>query len=142
MKKIQIKRLSEAAQKNEEQPKKVSETLKITVAGLKALIQEEIDRMDNDLDTDNDGSISADELEAELQDIKDDIEMEEFEVMITPESGRGPSKRVFVTINVAGHETPRESKEAAKAEAESKHPGMAARFAEFEKVGGLDANME
>ena len=97
---------------------------------------------DNDLDTDNDGQISVGELEAEIEDIKDDVEMESFEVMIVkPRGKRVETRRVHVDVNVAGHETPRQSKEAAKKVAAEKYPGYSASFAEFDKVGGLDANL-
>ena len=98
--------------------------------------------MDNDLDTDNDGQISVGELEAEIEDIKDDVEMESFEVLLVkPRGKRVEKRRVHVDVNVAGHETPRESKEAAKKVAAEKYPGYSASFAEFDKVGGLDANI-
>jgi hypothetical protein len=53
--------------------------MKITSGRLQQIIREELTRVlseqaDNDLDTDNDGEISADELEAELEDIKDDLD--------------------------------------------------------------------
>ena len=53
--------------------------MKITSGRLQQIIREELTRVlseqaDNDLDTDNDGKISADELEAELEDIKDDLD--------------------------------------------------------------------
>ena len=116
--------------------------MKITKAKLRQIIKEEISRMDNDLDTDNDGQISVGELEAEIEDIKDDVEMESFEVMIVkPRGKRVETRRVHVDVNVAGHETPRESKEAAKKVAAEKYPGYSASFAEFDKVGGLDANL-
>ena len=96
---------------------------------------------DNDMDTDNDGMISADELSDEIEDIKDDLEMESFEVLLTkPRGNRVEKRRVHVDVNVAGHKTPRESKEAAKKVAAEKYPGYSASFAEFDKVGGLDAN--
>ena len=52
--------------------------MKIKRGRLQQIIREELTRVlseqaDNDLDTDNDGKISADELEAELEDIKDDL---------------------------------------------------------------------
>ena len=52
--------------------------MKIKRGRLQQIIREELTRVlseqaDNDLDTDNDGMISADELEAELEDIKDDL---------------------------------------------------------------------
>ena len=98
--------------------------------------------MDNDLDTDNDGEISVGELEAEIEDIKDDLEMESFEVLLVkPRGNRVEKRRVHVDVNVAGHKTPRESKEAAKKVAAEKYPGYSASFAEFDKVGGLDANI-
>ena len=98
--------------------------------------------MDNDLDTDNDGEISVGELEAEIEDIKDDLEMESFEVLLVkPRGNRVEKRRVHVDVNVAGHKTPRESKEAAKEAAAEKYPGYSASFAEFDKVGGLDANI-
>ena len=116
--------------------------MKITKAKLRQIIKEEISRMDNDLDTDNDGQISVGELEAEIEDIKDDLEMESFEVMIVkPRGKRVETRRVHVDVNVAGHETPRESKEAAKKVAAEKYPGYSASFAEFDKVSGLDANL-
>ena len=98
--------------------------------------------MDNDLDTDNDGEISVGELERELDDIKDDLEMEKFEVLLVKRHGtQVEKKRGHVDVNVAGHKTPRESKEAAKEAAAEKYPGYSASFAEFVKVGGLDANI-
>lgn len=53
--------------------------MKIKRGRLQQIIREELTRVlseqaDNDLDTDNDGKISADELEAELEDIKDDLD--------------------------------------------------------------------
>ena len=53
--------------------------MKIKRGRLQQIIREELTRVlseqaDNDLDTDNDGMISADELEAELEDIKDDLD--------------------------------------------------------------------
>ena len=48
--------------------------MKITKAKLRQIIKEEMSRMDNDLDTDHDGEISVGELEAEIEDIKDDLE--------------------------------------------------------------------
>jgi hypothetical protein len=53
--------------------------MKITSGRLQQIIREELTRVlseqaDNDLDADNDGKISADELEAELEDIKDDLD--------------------------------------------------------------------
>jgi hypothetical protein len=97
---------------------------------------------DNDLDTNNDGSISVDEFKDEIEDIKDDLEMESFEVLLVkPHGKRVEKRRVHVDVNVAGHETPRESKEAAKKVAAEKYPGYSASFAEFDKVGGLDANI-
>ena len=122
-------------------------SMKITKGKLRQIIQEEFKRVlseqtDNDLDTDNDGSISVGELEAEVEDIRDDLEMESFEVMIVKQRGkRVETRRVHVDVNVAGHETPRESKEAAKKVAAEKYPGYSASFAEFDKVGGLDANL-
>ena len=98
--------------------------------------------MDNDLDTDDDGRISVGELERELDDIKDDLEMEKFEVLLVKRHGtQVEKKRGHVDVNVAGHKTPRESKEAAKKAAAEKYPGYRASFAEFVKVGGLDANI-
>ena len=52
--------------------------MKIKRGRLQHIIREELTRVlseqaDNDLDTDNDGMRSADELEKELQDIHDDI---------------------------------------------------------------------
>ena len=52
--------------------------MKIKRGRLQQIIREELTRVlseqaDNDLDTDNDGKISSDELEAELEDIKDDL---------------------------------------------------------------------
>ncbi len=52
--------------------------MKIKRGRLQQIIREELTRVlseqaDNDLDTDNDGMISAGELEAELEDIKDDL---------------------------------------------------------------------
>jgi len=53
--------------------------MKIKRGRLQQIIREELTRVlseqaDNDLDTNNDGKISADELEAELEDIKDDLD--------------------------------------------------------------------
>ena len=53
--------------------------MKIKRGRLQQIIREELTRVlseqaDNDLDTDNDGKISAGELEAELEDIKDDLD--------------------------------------------------------------------
>ena len=53
--------------------------MKIKRGRLQQIIREELTRVlseqaDNDLDTDNDGMIAADELEAELEDIKDDLD--------------------------------------------------------------------
>ena len=53
--------------------------MKIKRGRLQQIIREELTRVlseqaDNDLDTDNDGMISAGELEAELEDIKDDLD--------------------------------------------------------------------
>ena len=53
--------------------------MKIKRGRLQQIIREELTRVlseqpDNDMDTDNDGMISADELEAELEDIKDDLD--------------------------------------------------------------------
>ena len=53
--------------------------MKIKRGRLQQIIREELSRVlreqaDNDLDTDNDGKISAGELEAELEDIKDDLD--------------------------------------------------------------------
>ena len=53
--------------------------MKIKRGRLQQIIREELTRVlseqaDNDLDTDNDGMISASELEAELEDIKDDLD--------------------------------------------------------------------
>ncbi len=53
--------------------------MKIKRGKLQQIIREELTRVlseqaDNDLDTDNDGKISAGELEAELEDIKDDLD--------------------------------------------------------------------
>ena len=121
--------------------------MKITKSKLQQIIQEELSRVlkeevGNDLDTDNDGEISVGELEAEIEDIKDDLEMESFEVLIVkPRGKRVEKRRVHVDVNVAGHKTPRESKEAAKKVAAEKYPGYSASFAEFDKVGGLDANI-
>jgi hypothetical protein len=57
--------------------------MKIKRGRLQQIIREELTRVlseqaDNDLDTDNDGMISADELEAELEDIKDDLGKVDF----------------------------------------------------------------
>ena len=53
--------------------------MKIKRGRLQQIIREELTRVlseqaDNDLDTDNDGKISTGELEAELEDIKDDLD--------------------------------------------------------------------
>ena len=57
--------------------------MKIKRGRLQQIIREELTRVlseqaDNDLDTDNDGKISAGELEAELEDIKDDLGKVDF----------------------------------------------------------------
>jgi hypothetical protein len=119
------------------------ENMKITKGQLRQIIKEEMSRIDNDLDTDNDGQIAVGELEAELKDIKDDLEMESFEVMLfsDPLGKRGESRRVHVNVNIAGHKDSRESKEAAKKVAEEEYPGWKAQFAEFDDIGGLEANL-
>ncbi len=53
--------------------------MKIKRGRLQQIIREELTRVlseqaDNDMDTDNDGMISAGELEAELEDIKDELD--------------------------------------------------------------------
>ena len=53
--------------------------MKIKKSRLQQIIREELTRVlseqsDNDLDTDNDGMISVGEIEAELEDIKDDLD--------------------------------------------------------------------
>ena len=57
--------------------------MKIKKSRLQQIIREELTRVlseqsDNDLDTDNDGMISVDEIEAELKDIKDDLNTVDF----------------------------------------------------------------
>jgi hypothetical protein len=121
---------------------KQEENMKITKGQLRQIIREEMSHMDNDLDTNNDGQVSVGELEAELEDIKDDLEMESFEVMLHKAHGKRVERRiVHVDVNVAGHESPRESKEAAKKVAEEKYPGYSAAFAESDEIGGLEANL-
>ena len=116
--------------------------MKITKGQLRQIIREEIGRMDNDLDTNDDGMISVGELEAEIEDIKDDLEMESFEVLLfKPRGKKIETSRVYVDVNIAGHKDSRASKDAAKEVAEKEYPGTKAQFAEFEKVGGLDANL-
>jgi len=118
------------------------ENMKITKGQLRQIIREEIGRMDNDLDTNDDGMISVGELEAEIEDIKDDLEMESFEVLLFKRRGKKiETSRVYVDVNIAGHKDSRASKDAAKEVAEKEYPGTKAQFAEFEKVGGLDANL-
>ena len=118
------------------------ENMKITKGQLRQIIREEIGRMDNDLDTNDDGMISVGELEAEIEDIKDDLEMESFEVLLFKRRGKKiETSRVYVDVNIAGHKDSRESKEAAKKVAEEEYPGWKAQFAEFDDIGGLDANL-
>ena len=57
--------------------------MKIKRGRLQQIIREELTRVlseqaDNDLDTNNDGMISTGELEAELKDIKDDLNTVDF----------------------------------------------------------------
>ena len=124
------------------------ENMKITAGQLRQIIREELGRAEEEL---GDGELGsgeaellnklADEAIADAQ--EDDLEMESFEVMLfsDPLGKRGESKRVHVDVNIAGHKDSRKSKEAAKKVAEEEYPGWKAQFAEFEKVGGLDANL-
>ena len=117
--------------------------IKITASQLRQIIKEEMSRMDNDPDVNNDGVLDTGEITDMVGKIEDDLEIESFEVLLfsDPLGKRGESRRVHVNVNIAGHKDSRESKEAAKKVAEEKYPGWKAQFAEFDDIGGLEANL-
>jgi hypothetical protein len=116
--------------------------IKITASQLRQIIKEEMSHMDNDPDVNNDGVLDAGEITDMVGKIEDDLEMESFEVLLfKPRGKRIESMRKHVDVNIAGHKDSRESKDAAKEVAEKEYPGWKAQFAEFDEIGGLDANL-